>query len=288
MKPSSLLLPLFVFISLSAIHAQPAPDSTTEWKLIFHDEFEKEGEPNWEIWQSEHGFVRNNEYQWYQPQNAYVRNGLLILEGRLDSIPNPRYQAGSHDWRRNRPYAAYSSASINTRNTFNFLYGRLEVRARIPAVVGAWPAIWTLGCDMPWPSCGEIDVMEFYQINGQPHILANAAWGNDRQYNAVWNSSTTPYRHFLDRDPYWDQKFHIWMMDWDEDYIRIYLDGELLNTVDLSTTFNGSLGNYTNPMRQPHYILLNLAIGGINGGEPLPDAFPMQYEIDYVRVYAKQ
>lgn len=283
------LIPILLLLATlpCSVHAQQTPDKA-EWKLVFHDEFDKDGEPDWNLWQSEHGFVRNEEYQWYQPQNAAVRGGLLILEGRLDSIPNPNYQRGSRDWRRNRPHAAYSSASVNTRNSFHFTYGRLEVRARIPAVMGSWPAIWTLGCDMPWPSCGEIDVMEFYHIKGQPHILANAAWGNDRQYNAVWNSSTTPYRHFLDRDPYWDQKFHTWVMDWDEDYLRIYLDGELLNSVDLSTTFNGSIGNHTNPMRQPHYILLNLAIGGINGGEPVPDAFPMRYEIDYVRVYQKK
>lgn len=285
MKPTVLLLLLFALVPCAAHSQQFNP---AEWKLVFHDEFDKDGEPDWSVWQSEQGFVRNEEYQWYQPQNASVRNGLLILEGRLDSIPNPRYQAGTRDWKRNRPYAAYSSGSINTRNSFHFQYGRLEVRARIPAVLGAWPAIWTLGCDMPWPSCGEIDVMEYYHIKGEPHILANAAWGSDRQYNAVWSTSATPYRHFLDRDPYWDQKFHVWVMDWDENYLRLYLDGELLNSVDLSKTVNGSIGNHANPLRQPHYILLNLAIGGRSGGEPQPDAFPMQYEIDYVRVYQKK
>jgi len=147
------------------------------WKLIFHDEFEGDGQPNWDVWHSEQGFVRNEEYQWYQPDNAYIRDGILTLEGRLDSIPNPNYREGARDWRHNRPYARYSSASINTRKSFSFLYGRLEVRARIPAVVGSWPAIWTLGTSKPWPSCGEIDVMEYYHIKGVPHILANAAWG---------------------------------------------------------------------------------------------------------------
>ena len=74
-------------------------------------------------------------------------------------------------------------------------------------------------------------------------------------------------------------------MDWDKDFIRIYLDDELLNEIDLSKLVNGSIGQYKNPFHQPHYILLNLAIGGINGGQPQADAFPMRYEIDYVRVY---
>ncbi len=255
------------------------------WQLIWHDEFDETGTFNRERWQAEQGFVRNEEDQWYQADNAYQQNGLLIIEGRIDSIPNPRYKPGSRDWRSKRPYAQYSSASINTRHTFSFCYGRMEVRARIPAVCGAWPAIWTLGTGVEWPSCGECDIMEFYHINGVPYILANAAWGDDRHYHAVWNSAKKPYQHFLDKDPGWGEKFHTWFMDWTEAYLRIYLDGELLNDIDLSTTVNGSIGQHTNPFHAPHYILLNLAIGGQNGGTIQPDAFPMRYEIDYVRVW---
>lgn len=275
-----LTLTLFALVSCLTIWSQD------EWKMVFHDEFDGNS-VNWDVWKSEHGFVRNEEYQWYQPQNAFVENGLLVLEGRLDSIPNPRYRKYSNRWQEVRPYAQYSSASINTRDTYSFLYGRLEVRARIPAVMGSWPAIWTLGTQHPWPSCGEIDVMEYYHINGVPHILANAAWGNDRHNDAVWNSKRIPYQHFLEKDSYWNEKFHIWLMDWDAQHLKIYLDGELLNDVDLTTTVNGRVGRYQNPMQSPHYILLNLAIGGINGGEPQVDAFPMRYEIDYVRVYQR-
>lgn len=255
-------------------------------KLLWHEEFDNDGKVNPDNWNFEHGFVRNYEYQWYQEDNAFVENGILTIEGRLDSIPNPRYNpnARRNDWKTSRPYAQYSASSINTRGKFDFLYGKLEVRARIPAVIGSWPAIWLLGEKYGWPSGGEIDVMEYYHINGIPHILANAAWGND-QGGAVWNSKRIPYKHFLDKDPYWNEKFHIWTMDWTADYIRIYLDGELLNDIDLSKTINGKRGGNENPFHTPQYILLNLAIGGQNGGEPVKDAFPMKYEIDYVRVY---
>ena len=138
---------------------------------------------------------------------------------------------------------------------------------------------------MEWPSCGEIDIMEYYPIQGKPHILANMAWGNDRRYNAVWNSRKVPFTHFTDRDPLWAQQFHTWRMDWDEVSIRLYLDDELLNEVPLSTTVNGSIGQGTNPFTRPQYILLNLALGGTNGGPIDNEAFPMSYEIDYVRVY---
>lgn len=273
--------------------------SDDSWQLVWSDEFDGSGAFDAEKWQSENGFVRNEEYQWYQSSNAYRCDGLLILEARLDSIPNPKCRSREHDdtatwkrmgdrWQTERRYARYSSASINTRGRYSFLYGRMEVRARIPAVVGSWPAIWTLGDNMEWPSCGEIDIMEFYQVNGKPHILANVAWGNDRRYSAVWNSKRVPYKYFLEKDPYWGEKFHIWVMDWTEDYIRIYLDDELLNDISLSSTTNGTIGKGENPFRKPQYILLDLAVGGINGGEPQDDAFPMKYEIDYVRVYQKK
>lgn len=282
-KKLTFILTLIVSHSLMA---QRVRDNS--WQMVWHDEFDSVGTFDKSKWQAEKGFVRNEEDQWYQAENAYQQGGLLVLEGRLDSIPNPRYNPQRNDWRCKRPYAKYSSASLNTQKSYSFLYGQMEVRARIPAVEGSWPAIWTLGVSREWPSNGECDIMEFYHIKGKPHILANAAWGNDRRYNAVWNSKAVPYEHFLEKDAGWGEKFHIWLMDWTEEYIRIYLDGELLNDINLSQTINGSIGDHTNPFHQPQYILLDLALGGQNGGNIQNDAFPMRYEIDYVRVYQKK
>ena len=75
-------------------------------------------------------------------------------------------------------------------------------------------------------------------------------------------------------------------MDWDADAIRLYIDDVMVNETLLKDTQNGSIGKKMNPFRQHHYILLNLAIGG-NGGTPDDNAFPLPYEIDYVRVYQK-
>lgn len=257
------------------------------WKLVWSDEFNRDGKPDTTVWNYEHGFVRNEEDQWYTDRNAYCTGGVLVIEARKERVDNPRYDASGANWQLNRRHAEYTSASINTAGKFEFKYGRLEVRARIPVGCGAWPAIWTLGSKQEWPSCGEIDVMEFYRIKGVPSILANVAWGRDRRYDAEWRSSATPYSHFLAKDSLWAEKFHVWRMDWDEEAIRLYLDGELLNEVMLDGTINGECGNHTNPFRQPHYVLLNLALGGTNGGEIDNDAMPMKYEVDYVRVYRK-
>lgn len=260
------------------------------WKLIWSDEFNVDGSYNSDVWEPEQGFARNHEAQWYQGDNAFCQDGCLVIEARREKRNNPLYRkdASQQDWRRNRKNIEYTSASLTTRNSFSFTYGRMEVKAKIPTAGGAWPAIWLLGKGMEWPSCGEIDVMEYYRVNGVPHILANACWGSDKRYQAIWNSKRIPFTHFTDKDSQWADKFHIWRMDWTPRSISIYLDDELLNEIPLKETVNGTLGNHTNPFQKPQYILLNLALGGDNGGEIDNKQMPMRYLIDYVRVYQRE
>ena len=270
---------------LAQLVSLPAQEKTA-WKLVWSEEFNTDGPYDRGIWSAERGFVRNHEDQWYQPENARVEGGCLVIEGRREHHANPMYRPdGGRDWRTGRESVEYTAASLTTSRSFSFLYGRLEVRAKIPTAGGAWPAIWLLGKDLPWPSCGEIDVMEYYRVKGEPTILANAAWGSDRPNVAVWNDRRIPFTHFTDKDPQWADEFHVWRMDWTPKAIRIYLDDELLNDIPLSSTVNGSIGKNINPFTRPMYILLNLALGGDNGGRIDDGAFPMRYEIDYVRVY---
>jgi beta-glucanase (GH16 family) len=85
----------------------------------------------------------------------------------------------------------------------------------------------------------------------------------------------------------WASKFHTWRMDWDETEISLFMDDQLLNKVELSKLVNKD-GSGFNPFKQPHYMLLNLAMGGTNGGDVTETKFPNRFEVDYVRVYQKQ
>jgi hypothetical protein len=76
--------------------------TTKDYKLVWSQEFDKDGKPDDNIWNYERGFVRNNEDQWYQKDNAYCKNGLLIIELRKEDKPNPNYQEGNSDWRKSR------------------------------------------------------------------------------------------------------------------------------------------------------------------------------------------
>ena len=256
------------------------PKTEVEYKLVWADEFDVDGTPDSTNWGFEQGFVRNEELQWYQEENAYVSNGFLVIEGRRDTFANPLYDASSNNWRQNREMVYYTSSSLNTKSHHSWKYGRFEIRAKIVAKEGLWPAIWTLGKGHEWPQGGEIDIMEFY--SGK--ILANAAWAGSERWQAVWDSKQIPIEEFGEN---WDDEFHVWRMDWSNEFIKIYIDDLLVNTVALNTTLN-QRGSISNPFKETeHYILLNLAIGS-NGGNPDKTDFPSRYLIDYVRVYQEK
>lgn len=280
---SSILLTLLLMpASLTAAQQE-------KWKLVWHDEFSRNGRIDTTKWTYEEGFVRNDEPQWYQRNNVYCLNGKLILEARRERKPNPTYNPDGKYYGQQRQFIEATSGSVQTRGLKEFQYGRIVVRARIPVGLGSWPAIWTLGsCKVPWPSCGEVDIMEFYRIDNDPKILANAAWGGDTWELPHWNTKRIPFSHFTAKDPHWAEKFHIWRMDWDEHAMKIYLDNELLNNIPIDSTINGQLaGAGINPFRNPHFILLDMALRP-SDGKVANFPLPMKYEIDYVRIYRKQ
>jgi beta-glucanase (GH16 family) len=261
-----------------AVLASSAVAQTSDsWTLVWSDEFDQDGNPDPTKWTYETGFVRNQELQWYQAENAWCEKGLLIIEGRRGRKRNTNFEPSSKNWRTNREYAEYTSASLTTKGIMSWRYGRFEMRGRIDTRSGLWPAFWTLGVEGPWPSNGEIDIMEYYRGT----LLGNLIWSGQGHTNS--STIRKPIASFS--DPEWAGKFHVWRMDWDENRIIISVDGEVLNEADLNETVNP---DGANGFRQEHSIILNLAIGGTNGSDPSETEFPARFEIDYVRIYQKQ
>src|SRR5262249_10570705 len=85
------------------------------YQLVWADEFNTDGAPDPTNWDYEQGFVRNEEAQWYQKDNAVCKGGLLVIEGRKEERPNPLYTVGSNDWRKKRPSIEYTSACVITK-----------------------------------------------------------------------------------------------------------------------------------------------------------------------------
>lgn len=280
MRPAFILL--FAFIMLACESAKETTGNNVSddgYRLVWADEFNKNGPPDSANWIYEKGFVRNEEFQWYQEENARCENGLLIIEGRRESKPNPGYIAGSSSWRTNRERIEYTASSLKTQHKHTWYLGRFVMRGRIDISAGLWPAWWTLGVTGRWPANGEIDIMEYYRGK----LLANIACiGNNGK--AEWYSNTFSTDSLGGSN--WAKKFHLWRMDWTREYIALYCDDMLLNKVNLDQLVNKD-GSGINPFQQAHYMLLNLAIGGQNGGDPRQTAFPNRFEVDYVRVYQK-
>lgn len=290
-----ILIALGASMAVPAMMAQDSQEGADEniaskypgFYLAFQEEFDVDGKVDGKKWYFETGMPRNHEAQVYTRKNAVVKDGNLVIEARREKTKNPGYSAGSSDWNKVE-YADYSSACIYTRHSSSADYsygpGIYEIRAKIPVGDGYWPAIWTLGTKYEWPYNGEIDIMEYYK----DALHANVAWGTTQRWNARWNSRAPRMSEF---DADFADKFHVWKMVWDEDYIRLYVDDRLLNETSLDMTVNPRSEWFpfdgVNPYRGDHkqYILLNLALGGDNGGNVAAAAFPVQYYVDYVRVY---
>ena len=257
--------------SLASGQATPAPppaapgQAPAGWTLVFADEFDKAGAPDPAKWDYELGYIRNKEAQFYtsRPENVRVEGGHLVIEGRKES----------HEG------FAYTSASVNTRGRFEFLYGRVEVRAKLPAGRGAWPAIWTLGTNrgqVRWPACGEIDIME--NVGFEP--LRIHASVHTAAYNHVAGTQKTAIVEIDDPS----KDFHVYAMEWHADRIDVFVDGRKYFTFE-----NEGTGNDAWPFDKPQYLLINLAIGGMWGGQKGIDdgSFPQRYLVDYVRIYRR-
>ena len=250
------------------------------WNLVWHDEFDQASCPSRANWRFEHGFVRNGELQWYQPENAYCRDGELVLEARREETRNPHYQPGSTHWQRNRHVANYTSASIASK--YHFTYGRAEALIRIDPRLGSWPAFWTLGdgyrhAIRVWPATGEVDIMEYYR----DLVLGNVCV--PKKSWCGWSSTRQSLAGLGGQD--WADRFHLWAMDWSPRRIDLFMDGRLVNRFPVA---RASLGGRPNPyVNRPASLLLSQALGGVHGGDPTHTGFPLRLEVKYVRVYQR-
>lgn len=255
----------------------------SDWKLIWSDEFDTPGLPDKTKWSYETGFVRNRELQFYTQdrlENARVENGTLIIEGRKERYENPFYRPGGEgakSWRNAQPFAEYTAASLITQGKASFHYSRVEVRAKLPQGKGVWPAIWMMGTNrtvIGWPRCGEVDIMEF--VGKEPDkVHATVHFPKDGKHASQGKSLTTTA-------PYED--FHIYAVEWNAERMDFYFDQQKYFTFTLDAAGSGP----DNPFRKPHYLLINLALGGSWGGPMDDSVLPQKYLIDYVRVYQEK
>lgn len=268
---SACLLLLVASVGLASPSVTPAvtgPSVPGGWKLVWQDEFDQAGAPDPTRWTYETGGNGwgNRELQFYtdhRRENARVEHGCLVLEVRREP------------WQG----SAYTSARLVSKGKGDWTYGRFEIRARLPAGRGTWPAIWMLPTvwnlgDGHWPDNGEIDIME--HVGHDPGVVHASTHSRNNQWRK--NNQRTATTLITDATT----AFHTYAMEWDAEALRIYVDERLY------FTSRRKGGDWTSwPFYRDFHLVLNVAIGGDWGGEKGVDdkAFPLRMEVDYVRVY---
>lgn len=198
------------------------------------------------------------------------------------------------------------SGKIQSRDQFAFKYGRVEFRVRLPAGDWLWPAIWAMPKDSVyggWPHSGEIDMME-----GRGNRLM---WHNGVHIGSEQVASTLHNSYGYRSIPFnsaagFVDDYHTYTMEWTPNHITFGVDGQ-----------SGTIYDTAHPFDQEFYLILNLAVGGMNGyfpddasnpggkpwannspngmtnfwdgrGQWLPtwDNIQRRMEVDYIRVWA--
>ena len=262
------------------------------YSLKWSDEFDNQADfySNWHFEKGGTGWG-NAELQYYCQDGVYTPTGqktAAISDGTLKIKAYKIKASASSD---NKEF-------ISTRMNTNagWQYGYMEMRAKMPMVVGCWPAFWMLPINGPYwvrdasGKGAEIDIMEFV-----PGDDPKTVWFSAHSYNATGEAgentgyvdpeSGIKYRYTGDVHVDDPQNWHCYGLEWTHEYIKGFLDGveyyyapnPVPNTVD----------SYTWPFDQIMNLKLNLAIGGAWGGEPAANFTEATYEIDWVRVYQK-
>jgi len=244
-----------------------------QWRLVWSDEFNYSGLPDAKKWDYDVGGNGwgNKELQFYtarRQENARVEDGHLIIEARKESWEG----------------RDYTSARLVSRGKGDWTYGRFEVRAKLPSGRGTWPAIWMLPTGWAyghWPDSGEIDIME--HVGFDPDVVHTSI--HTRAYNHTINTQKTAQLKL----PNSRTEFNVYAVEWTPEEIRGFVNDKQFFTFRNERLTNPDADFRQWPFDKPFHLLLNLAVGGMWGGQQGvdPAIWPQRLEIDYVRVYQR-
>ncbi len=199
----------------------------------------------------------NEELQWYRPEQVTVADGALRLTAVADPIT---VDEGTFPFRSGMVSTGRSDDQPGSEPRFAFTYGRVEARIRVPAVVGAWSAVWLL--PVTNHHLPEVDIVEVYGANPDTAQLTfHHAAGNRHGVN----------RAVADLSEGW----HTVALDWSP--------GSLVWTIDDDEVFSVDSAEVPD---EPMYLVVNLAVGGPVAGPAPAEGFPATLLVDRVRVWA--
>lgn len=242
-----------------------------DYHLVWSEEFDYEGKPNPEKWNFDVGNQwHNNEQQAYTDRqtNAAVKDGKLMVCAQIE----------------NEGGRKYTSARMTTHDRASWQYGYFEIRAKLPVGRGSWPALWfmpdAVHAGTPWPLCGEIDMLEHTVVNKDELVYSLHSHKHNHTRHDTRQYTTSVYVPGVTGD------FHVFGMEWTEEYIEYFLDGKSVCKYQKTDDPDDQTATAW-PYDQPFYLIMNIAVGGFMGGEVKDEDLPYVMEVDYVRVYQK-
>lgn len=246
-----------------------SPTTYDGYQLLWEDAF-RGTELNTDDWNYELGDGcpnlcgwGNNELQYYtdRSENVRLEGGKLIIEARQESLGGRNY----------------TSARITTQGKQALRLGRVDIRAKLPAGQGIWPALWMLGENITtvgWPACGEIDIMEM--VGHEPSTVHGTIhWDNAGQHSYFGLGTTLDDGSFQD-------EYHVFSITWDNEKIVWYVNNEPFHEANIQAATMSEL-------RGSFFFIFNIAVGGNWPGNPnATTVFPQEMVVDYIRVFEKE
>ncbi|XP_065094019.1 beta-1,3-glucan-binding protein-like [Ochlerotatus camptorhynchus] len=225
---------------------------------------------------------------------AFLSSGTLNIHGAqpADVCTGPFFYGCERAGNAANYVNPIKSARVRTVESFNFKFGRLEIKAKIPTGDWLWPALWLLPKRQSygsWPASGEIDVMEsrgnLDYRNGGEHIGVEQVgstlhFGPNPSMNG-WDTTSASLNTGAGQG--FNNGFHLYQLEWAPDHITFSVDNQVLRRIDAGSGFWERGGFVTSspasenpwmhatpmaPFDQEFYILMNLAVGGVNGYFP--------------------
>ncbi len=235
------------------------------WKLAWEETFDQ-ATFDTAVWSK----IPRGQSDWcrhmsFHPDCYAMKDGHLVLRGIMNPAPE-------------QDTARFITGGLYTKDKKAFYGGRLEIRAKLQAAQGAWPAIWLLPFEAekyPWPSGGEIDIMERLSFDT---IAYQTVHSDYTQHPA--HKKNPPHGGTGSIRP---DDYNVYAVEMYPDSLVFFInDRRTFAYPRIETDKEGQF-----PFDKPYYLLIDMQLGGswVGGVDTLD--LPVEMHVDWVRHYMK-
>jgi len=270
---------------------------SVQWTPALCQEFNgPQGPPDATAWSFDlgNGGFGNNELETYCGPPGYANNPSQCPTSFSVSTANSYLDGHGHLVIQaiNRGGSWYS-ARLKTQGLQNFLYGRIEASIQLPDTTnpGLWPAFWWLGSNVttvPWPKCGEADIME----NWSPSIFNGPGPTHNKSsiHTAVTAGNGLGGTYTFPSGEQANTAFYAYGLIWSANMLQFYVIPTATPQTSIQPFFIVTASDLpsgdTWPFNANAFLIANVAIGGTLGGSTANTPSPGLMTIDYIRAYA--